>query len=625
MRRVTGARCKNETMIRSGAVGLTRWLLTSALLTCACAIAQTTATASAAPAPAFEIEVEAPPEVRTLLTQHLELQRYRELSDLSDAELERLLPGARQQAQELLATLGYFAPNIRVEHKASDATKRVVLLTIALGEPTLVREVHIHFNGPISSDAAAQAQRQEIESSWALPVGKRFTQSDWDSAKRQALRQLSTLRYANGQLGATLADIDAAEHSARLSVTLDSGPAYQLGDLAISGNQHHSDILVTRLAHLTPGAPYTQTQLTQAQQRLTESGYFDSAFIALDTQGDPQAAPLRVQVREAPLQKLVLGVGASTDTGLRLSAEHTHNQLPGIGWRAISKLALNHSTQTLGRELTAPPDENNWRWVSSLLLQREPVGSYEVGSQHLRLGRRQIDEHIERNYYLQFDRSDSVATDTSAPVQAQAVSANYAFTLRNFDQLPFPASGWGLGLEFGGGSTLGTQRDPYGRVVARWLGYLRLGQRDDKPSEAALRAGRLVLRAEAGAVLARDSAALPSTELFLAGGDSNVRGYAYHSLGVTLPSGQTTAGRYMSIGSLEWQRPILSDNQPTQWESTLFIDAGAVADTPTELHARVGYGVGARWKSPVGPLQIDLAYGVAVQRFRLHMNLGFSF
>ena len=321
----------------------------------------------------------------------------------------------------------------------------------------------------------------------------------------------------------------------------------------------------------------------------------------------------------------MLGVGASTDAGLRLSAEHTHNQVPGIGWRAISKILLDRDTRALGTELTAPPDADNWRWTSALLLQREPVGSYQVSSQHLQFGRRQTDEHIERNYYLQFDRSDSVPTDASAPILAQTLSANYAFTLRNFDQLPFPSSGWGLGVEVGGGSTLSSQRDPFSRLVARWLGYVPLGPRSAEGSIAALRAGRLVLRAEAGAVLASESAILPSTQLFLTGGDTSVRGYAYHTLGVTLPNGQTTAGRYMGIGSVEWQRPIIRNNQATEWEGTLFVDAGAVADTPRELRARVGYGAGVRWKSAVGPLQIDLAYGVAVQRFRLHMNLGFTF
>ena len=609
---------------------MSRWLLAGAVLACASTplAAQPADPADATTAKsAFTLTIEAPPEVQTLLARHLELQRYRELSDLSDAELERLLPAAREGTQELLATLGYFSPTISVEREsaASNPGTRIVKLRVAPGEASLVRSVHIRFSGPIRSDAAAQAQRQQIEGSWSLPVGSRFTQSGWDDAKRLALRQLSTQRYASGQVVETLADIDVEQHSAQLSVTLDSGPDYHLGPLLISGLQHHSAELVTRLTRLTPGVDYVQSQLTQAQQRLTASGYFDSAFITLDTQGDPQAAPLRVQVREAPLQKLVLGVGASTDAGLRLTAEHTHNQLPGIGWRAISKLLLDRDTQALGSELTAPPDDNNWRWTAALLLQREPMGSYQIDSHYVRLGRRQTDEHIERTYYLQFDRSDSAATEFMDPMLEQALSANYAFTLRNFDQLPFPSSGWGLGIEVGGGTTLSGRRDPYGRVVARWLQYLTLGQRSAEIPSTALRAGRLVLRATAGAVLASDTAYLPSSQLFLTGGDSSVRGYAYRTVGVTLPNGQTTAGRYLGIGSLEWQRPIVANNQLTDWESTLFIDAGAVADTPRELRARVGYGVGARWKSPVGPLQIDLAYGVAVQRFRLHMNLGFTF
>ncbi|MEI8170332.1 MAG: BamA/TamA family outer membrane protein, partial [Rhodoferax sp.] len=112
---------------------------------------------------------------------------------------------------------------------------------------------------------------------------------------------------------------------------------------------------------------------------------------------------------------------------------------------------------------------------------------------------------------------------------------------------------------------------------------------------------------------------------FLTGGDNTVRGYGLHEIGVPLADGQITAGRYLSIGSVEWQRPITRNGRLTDWEGTAFIDAGAVADKPAELHAKVGVGVGARWKSPVGPLQIDVAYGVAVERFRLHLNVGFSF
>jgi translocation and assembly module TamA len=609
-----------------------RWVLALALLAglpgllLAQALAADTATSATSSAGAFTLEIDAPDEIRLLLERHLELLRYRELTDLSDSELARLLSTARQDSLDLLATLGYFSPDIAIQPQArpSGALTRQLKLSVTPGTPTLVSEVSIDFGDAIAADPAARLQRLQIQANWLLQPGMRFTQAGWDAAKQQALRELTQHRFPAGQFSATLADIDPVNHSARLTVSLDSGPAYRLGPLVISGTQRYDPELVTRLARLTPGADYDQTQLVQAQQRLTDSGFFDSVFVSLDPSGDPLAATVTVQLREALLQKLVLGVGASTDSGARVSAEHTHHRVPGIGWRAVSKLSLDRQTRSIGSELTAPPDADNWRWVGSALLQNQITGSVDVSSLRLRAGRSQGGQRIDRNYYLQYDRAESAASDTAVPVLAQALSANYAFTLRNFDSLPFPGSGWGLGVELGGGSTLGGQHDPYARVLARWLGYQPLGPSGDT-TQTELRNGRLAMRAEAGAVFARSDIALPSTQLFLTGGDSSVRGYSYHELGVTLPDGQTTAGRNMALASVEWQRPITINGRLTDWESSVFIDAGAVADKVADLRAKVGIGVGARWKSPVGPLQIDLAYGVAVERFRLHLNVGFSF
>ena len=581
---------------------------------------------SGPPAKAFQLTVKGPAEIQDLLERHLELQRYRELPDLSDNELARLLTAAEKDARELLATLGYFSPEIKFDQQifSAGAVARQINLSVVPGEPTVVGEVKIEFKGAINDNPTAQSQRRQIESNWLLGPGMRFTQARWAAAKQQALRQLTMQRYPTGQLTTTLADIDPVTRSAQLTVTLDSGPAYQLGGLVIKGLSRFDADMVTRLARITPGSSYDQTQLVAAQQRLADSGYFDSAYLTLDTTGDPTAAPVQVQLREAQLQKLVLGVGISTDGGPRVSVEHTHHQVPGIGWRAVSKFSLDRKTQSIGSELTAPPDASNWRWVTAAQLKREELGSFDVNSQSLRVGRSQRGDRIDRNYYLQFERADTATSDTTAPATATALSANYAFTVRNFDSLPFPGSGWGLGMELGGGTTLGDQRDPYGRVLARWLGYWPLGRGADDAS-ATLRAGRLALRAEAGAVIAREGINLPSTQLFLTGGDNSVRGYGYRNLGVTLPGGQITAGRYLAVGSVEWQRPIALDGRLSDWESTVFMDAGAVTNKPGDFKARVGVGVGARWKSPIGPLQIDLAYGVADKRLRLHMNVGFSF
>jgi len=564
---------------------------------------------------AFDLSIEAPDEIRLLLQQHLELLRYRALTDLSDSELDRLLNSAEQNTRELVATLGFFAPDIRIERRPLNRAEsnRQIKLSVAPGKPTQVVEVQVNFSGPVATDPAAAAQRQQITDRWLLRQGMRFTQIQWDAAKQQALRQLTSQHYPTGHLDSSLADIDPDTQQARLRITLASGPAYQLGVLVIDGLKRYDTDWVTQLARLTPGTAYSQTQLAAAQKRLADSGYFDSVFVSLDTSGDPLAAPVLITLHEAQLQKLVLGIGASTDSGPRLSVEHTHHKVPGIGWRAVSKLRLDRNDQSLGTELTAAPDADNWRWAASGLLQKQQLGTLDVTSERLRAGRSKTDEHIDRNLYLQYDRADTLDTTSMQPVIAQAISANYAFTLRNFNNVLNPTGGWGWGAEIGGGATLGSQRDPFTRLLTRWQGFWPLS------------AGRIALRASAGAVLAKDAINLPSTQLFLTGGDSSVRGYGLRDIGVTLADGSVTAGRYLALGSIEWQRPIRIKGQASDWESTLFLDTGAVANQAADLHAKVGIGAGVRWNSPVGPLQIDLAYGVAVQRFRLHLNLGFTF
>ena len=583
-----------------------------------------TGRASTSVATAFELEIKAPAEVQDYLRRHLELLRYRELPDLDNTELRRLLVAAEQDTRELLGTLGYFSPDLTLllnDAPVGQPTTRLVTLTVVPGPATRVADVAISFAGAINPDAASAQQRETIRTNWSLRSGMRFTQSAWDDAKALAVRMLGAQRYPLGQVASSRADIDPDTQTAHLSLTLDSGPAYRLGALRISGLEHYDAALVERLARIGSGEDYNQLRLLEAQQRLQDSGYFDAVFVSLDTTGDPGTAPVVISLREAKRNKIVLGIGASTDSGPRLSVEHTNHQLPGIGWRAVSKLLLDGDTQSIGTELTSQPDAGNWRWVASGLLKNENAASADVRSQTLRAGRAQSGEHIDRNVYLQYDRSNT--TSLGAKTLAQAVSANYAWTQRNFDSLPFPSGGYGLGVEFGGGLTLGNQRQPFFRTQAHWLAVWSLADRPDLFSAA--RAGRIAMRAQAGAVLARPETVLPSTQLFLTGGDASVRGYAYHEIGARLANGQILPGRYLANGSLEWQRPISVNGQPSDWESTVFVDAGAVADKPSELKAKVGVGAGARWKSPVGPLQMDLAYGLATKRIRLHLSVGFTF
>lgn len=569
---------------------------------------------------AFDITVRAPPAVRALLEKHLELQRYRAVTDLDDAEVARLIVLAERNVRNLVGTLGYFSPVIAITRESDAAERPTIVVAVDPGDATQIGAVAISFAGDIadSPDIDAIVQRGEIRRDWRLREGQTFTQDAWDGAKTQSLRELVARRYPAGKLAGSLADIDAPNRTASLSVSLDSGPLYRLGPMQISGVERYDPALVPRLARLKQGDVYDQSELVQAQFRLASSGYFDSAYLFIDPESDPLATPVQVQVREAKLQKVILGVGVTTDSGPRASVEHTHNRVPGIGWRAVTKLQLEKKSPFAQTEWTSIPSDTLWSWGALGRVERIDDGLLVTQAQRLRFGRSQIGDKIDRNIYLQYDRANvqgsTLSGNTAAAIgDGSALTANYVWTGRYFDSLPFPGKGYALGFELGAGTTLGQERQPFTRTVGRWLGI--------QP----LTTGRIALRAEAGAVLGKDTARIPSTQLFRTGGDTTVRGYSFRDIGIPLANGAVGPGRFVAIGSVEWQRPIKLDGRPSEFENTFFIDAGAVADKPQELRASVGVGTGLRWKSPIGPLQIDLAYGVKVKQVRLHVSVGFVF
>ncbi len=615
--------------LRAGQLALPLLFVISGALTGCSALTPKTSERSsetaASDAVAFTLQVRAPKEVRDYLEKHLELQRFRAFPDLQERELSRLLGAADANARELLATLGYFTPDIQIDlaNTPDDRrTPRAIVVTVDPGERTTIKALDLKFQGDIEKGPTTSRPEARARAAWSLNPGESFAQEAWDGAKKNALRALQKRRYPTASLANSRADIDADTHQAALSATFDSGPAYRFGPLRLQGMERYDAEGIKNIARLPTGAEYDETKLLDAQQRLASSGYFDAVFLTLDPDAEqPGAAPVTAQVREAPLQKAVFGIGVSTDSGLRLSLDHTHNRLPWLGWRALSKLSFDNKAKRIGTEWTALPDANGWRWVAGAQLQRETTGDYEVNGTRFRFGRSQSTDHIDRNYALQYD--SAVSQGPMAPPESTAISVNTGWTGRYFDNDTAPTRGWGIATELGVGTTLRPERDPFVRTFARWLYFQPLGK--VTAPDGSSRRARIALRTEAGAVLARAGAQIPVTQLFLTGGDTTVRGYSLRSIGARTENDQLFGGRYLAVASAEWQRPIIVGGTVSDFESALFVDVGAVGDRVADLHARVGVGAGLRWRSPVGPLQADLAYGVQVKQLRLHLRLGFTF
>jgi len=127
----------------------------------------------------------------------------------------------------------------------------------------------------------------------------------------------------------------------------------------------------------------------------------------------------------------------------------------------------------------------------------------------------------------------------------------------------------------------------------------------------------LIARAEIGMVNGKNGA--PEAYLFRAGGDQSVRGYAFQSLGIK--EGDAIVGaKYLATGSVEVVQWLTK-----QWGAAAFIDFGNAANRVQDLKPVYGYGLGARWKSPLGPIGADIAYGQATHEYRLHFNIGVAF
>ncbi len=572
----------------------------------------------------FQLEVQAPPPLDVLLQRHLELRRFQRLPDLARSELERLAEQAPENVRNLLGTQGYFAPTVNVtllDATATDATPTVRLM-VEPGPRTRIGSVTLLLQGEARTRPDADQQRIALEKDWGLPRGEPFSQSDWSSAKSRALRGFTTHHFPRARIATSLADIDAQAHLAHLYLEIDTGAAHAFGSLEVQGALRYDPALAQRLVRLAgvrTGEPYDETLLQAAQQKLVDSGYYASAFVVLGDTTDPSASPVEIRVREVPLQKVTAGVGMSTDNGARLSLEHTHHRLPGLDWRGVTRLQLERDAQTVATELSSPVDERGWRWITGAQWQRQQDDPLTTQSQQLRLGQAQDGTELDRSFFVQYDRSQVNNTVLRLANEAESsVSANYAWTRRRFNDLTLPTNGYGLAVELGVGVTLTQQRRPYLRARGRWQSYWPLAAESARPS-------RVALRVEGGAVWSRDQSPVPATQRFLAGGDNSVRGYSLREIGVPQQGGGVEAGRLLAVTSLEWQRPLWLAGQRSNWETAVFIDAGAVADRASELDPKVGVGAGVRYRSPVGPLQADLAYGLETRRWRFHLSVGFTF
>ena len=573
----------------------------------------------------FDIEIICPDEeIKEMLEKYLDLYKYRVLDDLSAFELQRILEATQKNIRSLTGTKGYFSPEITVdvispEQRTPPNELPLIKIGVEPGTITTVQGMELNYEGDITQrdeDILIKSFKRRMRWSWAMREGDPFSQTAWSTAKSNMLSRLTAQYYPAGKIVASKAAIDLESNSANLSVTLDSGPRFYLGDYNIIGLKRYDEKIIRNFARLEAGDDYLQDDLLKAQQRLAESGYFDTAYVFIfPNDPDPENAKINIYVVEAYKHTMTVGPGYSTDHGMRLTFDYRNNQIPILGWQSVTSLRLDQTNQKAETTLSAIPNDNYWRTVAYGKLENLDRSDEKTKSIRLRFGHSLTAEEKDKSYYLQYDRAR--LENANGIEDVQAFTLNTAHIWRRFNSMTNPRKGWGLSLDFGVGSTFGNTNTPFVRINAKALKFLPFEKRRD---------GRILLRGEVGAILAKRDRPMPSTLKFRTGGDTTVRGYAYRYIGVNEANNVTTAGRYMFVGSIEYRRPILKNDRMTGFEWAIFADTGAVTnDYDKLLNFYHGVGAGVRWNSPIGPLNVDLAYGLKTESLRLHFTMGFFF
>ncbi|WP_373466998.1 autotransporter assembly complex protein TamA [Metapseudomonas otitidis] len=524
------------------------------------------------------------------------------LGDRDETALRRFRRAAEEQARQAAQALGYYQAEIDSQVRAGKDP--VLQLDVQPGEPVRLRQVTVRVEGE-----AAGLKAFKVPKSKALAPGEPLNHGLYEDAKK--LIQSQALRYGffDGRFRSQRLDIDPRAGVADIELIYDSGPRYALGRVAFDGDTPFDPDLLARLVPFPPNTPYDADQVAKLSQNLQASGYFEE--VRVDAQPEPGAGrliPVKVRLGAVKPRTLGLGVGFSTDVGPRARANWTRHWINPQGHRLGAESEISTARQSVGTWYEIPLDPpltDSLRFTSGF--QREQLT--DVESRRFTLGSQwqsKLPNDWQRVVSLRWEQEIYDFGDGSPNGRSSFLIPGIGYSVTRSDNRLDPNQGYHLQLDVRAAKegVLSDADMTYASAMAKGLYTLPGGH-------------RLLGRVQAGGIATTDYGAIPPSLRFFAGGDQSVRGYDYQTLSPEDRQGNKVGGRYMVVGSAEYQYPIAE-----RWRIAAFVDRGnAVNNLKDKL--KTGAGIGVRWVSPVGPIRLDLAKALDDPGgFRIHFSMG---
>lgn len=476
--------------------------------------------------------------------------------------------------------------------------------TVDPGPRVTVTEVAVSIDGEARDDPAFQALLGELP----LRAGEPLDHSAYERSKSKLTSLASERGYLEAKLTTHELVVDPGAGTARATLRLESGPRYSLGELDVETESLDPD-LARRIVEYTPGEPYSADRLHRIDRALTDSGYFATVDVRPNTDA-PDGTQVPVTVRAEPRKRhlYTAGVGFATDVGPRVRLGYENRRINQRGHRLVTRLRGSLVQSDLTAEYRIPLERPQSEWLTfSAAAVRENTDTFESNTGKLGARVTHLRGRWLETRFVELSRDDFEVGRTRGIAVLLLPGVSYART--HSDGRLRPDEGWRLYGEIkGGAQALLSETDLLrARVSGGWLRSL--------PWD-----GRIITRAELGALVTGNFNALPPSVRFFAGGDTSVRGYEFESLGPKNFLGEVIGGKYLAVASLEYEHPIKG-----AWSGAVFTDAGNAFSNEFSEDVKVGVGIGLRWQSPVGPVRVDLAHPLnddGDTLVRLHLRLG---
>lgn len=555
----------------------------------------------------YQVRINAPAEIEGVLNQYLDLVTQREEPDLDSEQIEAMVASTPSEASKLLMTEGYFQAKINVT-KEGDTW----VISVDPGPPIMVKDVTISIEGPIRDDQEYyQHELTDAKEGWALPVGSRFRQEEWTASKKEVLDTLTAERYPLATLSASRALVDPNTHTATLIAQYESGPEVRFGEIEVQGDKRYPAKVAIGMADFSNGTPYDQQKLLDYQSRLEQDAHYSSAIVTPDFKRMVDGkVPLVVQLTEVPRQKIELGLSYDTVDGPGIRVNYEHYNIFKRGYTGSFLADLKRDEKKLALGLAMPRQSDNYSHSFSLTYGDSDVQNVRTEALIGGIWRSRDHGNIRSRIGIEYLEENAHITNGRELGRSHALLGTFGWTQRAIDNEMHPRRGYLV--DFAISATPGEVASSTTLV----RGYLHAaGYLTAWPNEY----GTFIGRMELGQIWARDTTKVPETLLFRTGGANSVRGYDYQSLGIK-EGDAVLGGSVLAVASLEYQYPITDS-----WAAAVFFDSGNAADSWSSFSTASGYGVGARWFSPVAPLSLDIAHGNKDNRWRWNISLGLAF